>query len=114
MQAELKRHLADFSGPCLLVTHDPLEALVLADQLVVLEGGRIVQEGTPAQIARQPATDYVAKLVGLNLYTGRADGPNVALTAGGDFSSSRTRASMVTFSWQYAHPRSSSATSARN
>src|SRR6266853_2268449 len=66
VQAELKRHLADFTGPCLLVTHDPLEALVLADQLIVLEGGRIVQEGTPAQIARQPRTDYVARLVGLN------------------------------------------------
>ena len=85
VQAELKRHLADFSGPCLLVTHDPLEALVLADQLVVLEGGRIVQEGTPAQIARQPRTDYVAKLVGLNLYPGRADGSRVMLTGGGAF-----------------------------
>ncbi len=58
---------------------------MLADQLVVLEGGRIVQKGTPAQIARQPATDYVAKLVGLNLYAGWADGPNVALSSGGDF-----------------------------
>ena len=37
VQAELKRHLADFAGPCLLVTHDPLEALVLADRLLVLE-----------------------------------------------------------------------------
>ena len=85
VQAELKRHLADFTGPCLLVTHDPLEALVLADRLIVLEGGRIVQEGTPARIARQPATDYVAKLVGLNLYAGRADGAQVKLTGGGDF-----------------------------
>jgi molybdate transport system ATP-binding protein len=85
VQAELKRHLVDFSGPCLLVTHDPLEALVLADHLVVLEGGRIVQEGTPAQIARQPATEYVAKLVGLNLYAGRADGASVALSSGGNF-----------------------------
>ena len=79
VQAELKRHLADFAGPCLLVTHDPLEALVLADQLIVLEGGRIVQEGTPAHIARQPGTDYVAKLVGLNLYAGHADGSEVTL-----------------------------------
>ena len=71
VQAELKRHLSDFAGPSLLVTHDPLEALVLADQVVVLEGGRIVQEGTPVQIARRPGTDYVAKLVGLNLYAGR-------------------------------------------
>ena len=85
VRAELKRHLADFTGPCLLVTHDPLEALVLADRLIVLEGGRIVQEGTPARIARQPATDYVAKLVGLNLYAGRADGAQVKLTGGGDF-----------------------------
>jgi molybdate transport system ATP-binding protein len=85
VQAEIKRHLADFSGPCLLVTHDPLEALVLADRLIVLEGGRIVQEGAPAQVARQPATSYVAKLVGLNLYTGRADGSRVALTGGGAF-----------------------------
>jgi molybdate transport system ATP-binding protein len=85
VQAELKRHLADFTGPCLLVTHDPLEALVLTDRLVVLEGGRIIQEGSPAQVARQPATDYVAKLVGLNLYHGRADGSHVTLTAGGSF-----------------------------
>jgi molybdate transport system ATP-binding protein len=85
VQAELKRHLADFAGPCLLVTHDPLEALVLADQLIVLESGRIVQEGTPAHIARQPATEYVAKLVGLNLYAGRADGSRVALSGGGAF-----------------------------
>ena len=85
VQAELRRHLADFTGPCLLVTHDPLEALVLADRLVVLENGRIVQEGTPAQIARQPGTDYVAKLVGLNLYAGHADGAQVKLTGGGAF-----------------------------
>ena len=85
VQAELKRHLADFSGPCLLVTHDPIEALVLADQVVVLEHGRVVQQGTPALIARQPGTDYVAKLVGLNLYAGRADGSAVALADGGAF-----------------------------
>ncbi|MGE5291281.1 MAG: ABC transporter ATP-binding protein [Micromonosporaceae bacterium] len=85
VQSELRQHLAEFTGPCLLVTHDPLEALVLADRLLVLEDGRIVQEGTPAHVARQPATEYVAKLVGLNLYAGRADGPAVALTAGGSF-----------------------------
>lgn len=85
VQAELRRHLADFAGPCLLVTHDPLEALVLADRLLVLEDGRIVQEGTPAQVARRPATEYVARLVGLNLYAGRVNGAAVELTAGGSF-----------------------------
>ncbi len=83
VQAELRRHLADFPGPCLLVTHDPLEALVLADQLLVLEDGRIVQEGPPAQVARQPATQYVARLVGLNLYEGVADDSGVSLSGGG-------------------------------
>jgi molybdate transport system ATP-binding protein len=85
VQAELKRHLADFAGPCLLVTHDPLEALVLADRLVVIEGGRVVQDGTPAHVASQPATGYVARLVGLNLYAGQADGASVALAGGGTF-----------------------------
>jgi molybdate transport system ATP-binding protein len=85
VQAELRRHLADFTGSCLLVTHDPLEALVLADQLLVLEDGRIVQEGTPAHVARRPGTEYVAKLVGLNLYAGHVDGDGVALSGGGSF-----------------------------
>ena len=40
-------HLADFAGPVVLVTHDPLEAMVLADRLIVLEAGRVVQQGTP-------------------------------------------------------------------
>jgi len=85
VQTELKRHLADFAGPCLLVTHDPLEALVLADRLLVLEHGLVVQEGTPAEVARRPATEYVARLVGLNLYAGTADGAHVALDGGGSF-----------------------------
>jgi molybdate transport system ATP-binding protein len=85
VRTELKRHLADFAGPCLLVTHDPLEALVLADRVLVLEEGRIVQDGTPAHVARQPATDYVARLVGLNLYAGHASGAKVDLSQGGTF-----------------------------
>ncbi|WP_240917739.1 ABC transporter ATP-binding protein [Phycicoccus sp. HDW14] len=91
VQTELRTHLADFPGPCLLVTHDPLEALVLADRLVVLEEGRVVQEGSPAEVARRPATEYVARLVGLNLYPGTADGPTVTLEAGGRSSCPTTR-----------------------
>jgi molybdate transport system ATP-binding protein len=85
VQSELRRHLSEFTGPCLLVTHDPLEALVLADRLLVIEDGQVVQVGTPAEVARRPATEYVAKLVGLNLYTGRADGDIVDLSNGGSF-----------------------------
>ncbi|GAA0635961.1 ABC transporter ATP-binding protein [Streptomyces thermocarboxydovorans] len=82
VRAQLRRHLADFEAVAVLVTHDPLDAMVLADRLVVVEEGRIVQEGTPADIARRPRTDYIAQLVGLNLYRGKADGHTVRLDAG--------------------------------
>jgi molybdate transport system ATP-binding protein len=76
-RAELHRHLTDHPGATLLVTHDPLDALVLADRLVIIEDGRVVQEGDAATITAQPRTDYVARLVGLNLYRGAANGHTV-------------------------------------
>ena len=86
VRSELRTHLTGFAGPTVLVTHDPLEAMVLADRILVLEGGRAVQEGAPADVARRPATDYVARLMGLNLYAGvLAPGPGhpVVLDGGG-------------------------------
>jgi molybdate transport system ATP-binding protein len=44
--------------------------MMLADHLIVVEDGRIVQQGSAATITAQPRTDYVARLVGLNLYRG--------------------------------------------
>ncbi|MFD7707088.1 ABC transporter ATP-binding protein [Streptomyces sp. NPDC059785] len=82
VRAQLRRHLADFEAVAVLVTHDPLDAMVLADRLVVVEDGRVVQDGAPSDIARRPRTDYIAQLVGLNLYRGRADGHTVRLDAG--------------------------------
>ncbi|MFJ5261643.1 ABC transporter ATP-binding protein [Streptomyces sp. NPDC088387] len=82
VRAQLRRHLADFEAVAVLVTHDPLDAMVLADHLVVVEDGRIVQEGGPSDIARRPRTDYIAHLVGLNLYRGRADGHTVRVDDG--------------------------------
>jgi molybdate transport system ATP-binding protein len=79
IRAALRRHLAAFEGASLLVTHDPLDAMALADRLIVIEEGRVVQEGAPAHVARHPRTDYVARLVGLNLYRGRAEGHEVTL-----------------------------------
>ncbi|MFE7838465.1 ABC transporter ATP-binding protein [Streptomyces sp. NPDC057474] len=83
VRAQLRRHLAEFEAVAVLVTHDPLDAMVLADRLVVVEHGRVVQEGTPGDIARHPRTDYIAHLVGLNLYRGRAEGHVVRLDAEG-------------------------------
>jgi molybdate transport system ATP-binding protein len=83
VRRDLRRHLASFDGTRLLVTHDPLEAVALADRLVVLEGGRVTQTGSPAEVSAQPRSRYVAELVGVNLYRGRADGRNVRLADGG-------------------------------
>ena len=69
---DLRRLLLDHDGVRVLVTHDPLEAMALADRLVVLEGGRIVQEGTAAEISARPRSAYVADLVGVNLVAGTA------------------------------------------
>ena len=81
----LREHLAEFAGPVVLVTHDPLEAMVLADRILVIEGGRLVQEGPPTEVARRPASPYVARLVGLNLWEGHLDAATgaVALAGGG-------------------------------
>ena len=81
-RARLRGHLAAFTGATVLVTHDPLDALMLADRLVIIEDGRVVQTGDAATITAQPRTDYVARLVGLNLYRGHADGSTVVLPDG--------------------------------
>jgi molybdate transport system ATP-binding protein len=83
VRGELRRHLQEFGGAAVLVTHDPIDAAVLADRLVVLESGSVVQAGTPADVARRPRTDYVAQLVGLNLIAGHSVGHRVTLASGG-------------------------------
>ncbi|ONM48654.1 ABC transporter ATP-binding protein [Nocardia donostiensis] len=83
VRSDLAHHLADFPGHTVLVTHDPLDALVLADRLVIIENGAIVQQGSPAEVARRPRSDYVANLVGLNLFRGTAHDTTVDLTDGG-------------------------------
>ncbi|GAB2525368.1 ABC transporter ATP-binding protein [Nocardiopsis aegyptia] len=81
VRSRLRRLLTGFDGVTVLVTHDPLEAMVLADRIAVIESGRVVQEGAPAEVARRPRTAYVARLVGLNLFRGRGDGEAVVLDA---------------------------------
>ena len=80
-RAETRRHLRRvlerFTGARILVTHDPVDALALADRILVLERGEVVQTGTPDEITRHPRSEYVAELVGVNLYRGRADGDHI-------------------------------------
>jgi molybdate transport system ATP-binding protein len=82
VRGDLARHLRAYGGCTLVVTHDSLDAMVLGDRLVVVEDGAVVQEGRPQHVARHPRTDYVARLVGLNLFRGTARGHEVALAEG--------------------------------
>jgi molybdate transport system ATP-binding protein len=82
LRHELQRHLAGFSGTCVLVTHDLIEAVTLADRLVVIEAGRVVQAGSPEEVSLHPRSRYVADLVGVNLYRGPASGGAIALPHG--------------------------------
>jgi molybdate transport system ATP-binding protein len=83
VRRDLRRHLREFAGVNLLVTHDPLEAIALADRLIVVERGRIVQAGTPAEVTERPRSAYVADLVGVNLLRGTAAGDTIDLGDGG-------------------------------
>ncbi|QZY28510.1 ABC transporter ATP-binding protein [Nocardioides coralli] len=67
LRIELGRHLADYGGITLLVTHDAIDAFTIADRVLVLDDGRVAQIGTPAEVAQRPRTEHVARLVGLNV-----------------------------------------------
>ncbi|MBL0749468.1 sulfate/molybdate ABC transporter ATP-binding protein [Nocardioides baculatus] len=67
LRIELGQHLRDFAGITLLVTHDAIDALTLADRVLVLDHGQVAQVGRPAEVAAEPRTPHVARLVGLNL-----------------------------------------------
>jgi molybdate transport system ATP-binding protein len=70
VRGQLRHFLTDFEHGTILVTHDPLDALVLADRIVVVEDGRVTQQGPTAEVASQPRTDYLAKVLGVNLLRG--------------------------------------------
>ncbi len=102
VRAELRRHLAGFAGTRVLVTHDPLDALALADRLVVVEDGRIVQSGVPSAVASHPRSSYVADLVGVNLYRGVGRAGLVELAGGGSIAAVGTPDGEV---FVVVHPR---------
>ena len=83
-RADLSHRLREFAGVTLLVTHDPVDALTIADRLVFLDGGRVTQDGTPADVVAHPRTAYAAQVVGLNLLAGTVrSGPPVVVAMDG-------------------------------
>lgn len=79
----LASHLADFDGPRILITHNPAEAFQLADEIHVLEAGRVTQVGTAEDIRLRPRTAYAAELGGVNLFAGTATEGTVEIAQGG-------------------------------
>jgi molybdate transport system ATP-binding protein len=102
VRRDLKRHLGSFQGIRLIVTHDPLEAVALADRLIVMEGGHLVQTGTSAEVTERPRSQYVADLVGVNLLRGAADHGSVQLPGGNALAAAGAESGDV---FAVVHPR---------
>ncbi|MFI2349632.1 ABC transporter permease [Streptomyces sp. NPDC019443] len=79
----LRTHLDGFGGVCLIVTHDPVEAVSLADRVLVLDEGRALQDAPPAEVTRHPRSPWVARMLGRNAWLGTATAEGLALPGGG-------------------------------
>ena len=77
LRRDLRLHLAESPAARVLVTHDPVDAFALADRIVVLEAGQVVQDGPVDDLQARPRTRYVADLIGVNLYRANAAGSHV-------------------------------------
>jgi len=80
LRAHLRRQLlalqAELTATTILVTHDPLEAALLADEVLVLKNGRALQSGPTERVFRRPANEAVARLLGAdNVAEGIVVGP---------------------------------------
>jgi molybdate transport system ATP-binding protein len=99
LRLELVRHLGGFGGATILVTHDALDAMTVANRVLVLDDGRVAQDGSPTEVAAHPRTDHVARLVGLNVLRGRSRGTDVLLADGSRLVSATTADGEVTVSF---------------
>ncbi|MEU3921206.1 ABC transporter permease [Streptomyces sp. NPDC029004] len=79
----LRTHLDGFGGVCLIVTHDPVEAVSLADRVLVLDEGRAIQDAPPSEVTRHPRSPWVARMLGRNAWPGTATSDGLALPGGG-------------------------------
>jgi iron(III) transport system ATP-binding protein len=72
MRGELTAIQRRLGVTTLFVTHDQIEALSMSDRIAVMDGGKIVQEGTPEQIYHEPVNEFVASFIGsTNLFLGK-------------------------------------------
>ena len=78
----LRSELGRYPGSRLVVTHDPVEAAALAERLIVIEEGRITQQGPLVEVTARPRSPWIATMVGLNLLSGVAEHTVVRLANG--------------------------------
>jgi len=89
----------------IFVTHDQEEALEVADRVVVINQGRIEQEGTPQQVWDQPASPFVYGFLGdVNLFRGRATGGRIHLDDGLQLDSSEASGAEGAAAMAYVRP----------
>ncbi len=86
---DVRTYVRECSGARIVVSHHPVDALALADRVVVLEEGRVAQDGTPDELIVHPRSRYVADLVGTNLYRGTFAGNVLHTDAGAEIVTSR-------------------------
>src|SRR6266849_1919628 len=82
MRVEIKRLQQELGTTSLYVTHDQVEAMTLADRLIVMNAGNVDQIGPPLDLYERPATVFVAGFIGspaMNLVAGRHEAEGVAL-----------------------------------
>jgi molybdate transport system ATP-binding protein len=82
LRRSLMSHLSAFEGSRIVVTHDPVEATLMGDRMVVLDDGRVIQTGTADELRSRPRSSYVAELFGLNLWAGTAREGRITLASG--------------------------------
>jgi multiple sugar transport system ATP-binding protein len=87
MRLEIKKLHARLGNTIVFVTHDQVEAMTMADRIVIMKDGHIRQVGTPAEVYHTPADIFVAQFIGapsMNLLAGRAAGGRVRLDLGAE------------------------------
>ncbi len=78
----LRRVLRDSRRTALLVTHDLIDALSLADRVVVVEAGRVVEDGPTRAVLTEPRSAFAARIAGINLISGTSDGQHLVTEDG--------------------------------
>lgn len=86
MRLEIKKLHQRVGNTIIFVTHDQVEAMTMADRIVIMKDGHIQQVGTPAEVYHEPANIFVAQFIGapsMNMLPGTVNGQSVDLKSGG-------------------------------